>query len=130
MEPFSPRYTLTPKILRQLKAIERTTGFLEAVRLRPQWIDEVRARTNEQEALASLQIEGNSLTMKRAFELADQAPEDDELDDPEREFLNYLRSFEAIGSLRGERGAVLARGDLLNLHRILVQDVRGLPARL
>ena len=35
------------------------------------------------------------------------------------EFLNYLRAFEAIDGLRGQRDAVLARGDLLNLHRLL-----------
>ena len=45
-------------MLRQLKAIEQTTGFLKAVELRPDWIAEVRGRTHAQEALASLQIEG------------------------------------------------------------------------
>ena len=57
--PFEPAFDLTPRMLRQLKAIEQTTGFLEAVRLRPDWIQEVRGRTRVQEALASLQIEGS-----------------------------------------------------------------------
>jgi hypothetical protein len=68
--PFAPTCHLTLKILRQLKAIEQTTGFLAAVSLRPEWSTELRRRTLVQEALASLQIEGNSLTIEEAFELA------------------------------------------------------------
>lgn len=111
-------------MLRQLKAIEQTTGFLKAVRLRPEWIAEVRSRTNVREALASLQIEGSSLTLEHAFDLAREAPQRD-LRDSEREFCNYLRAFEATDRLRGQRDAVLGKGDLRNLHRLLVEGVRG-----
>ena len=69
---FEPRFHLTPRMLRQLKAIEQTTGFLEAVRLRPDWISEVRQRTQVQEALASVQIEGSSLTLEEAVALAEK----------------------------------------------------------
>ncbi|MEN8182083.1 MAG: hypothetical protein ABFS46_06065 [Myxococcota bacterium] len=82
--PFSPAYELTPRMLRQLKAIEQTTGFLEAVRLRSDWISEVRGKAYVQEALASLQIEGSSLTLDEAFSLARGAPEE-ELRDSERQ---------------------------------------------
>jgi Fic family protein len=121
---FQARFDLTPRMLRQLKAIEQTTGFLKAVRLRPGWISQVKDRTLVQEALASLQIEGSSLTLEHAFAIAQEVP-DRELRNSEREFLNYLRAFEAIDGLRGQRDAVLARGDLLNLHRLLVEGVRG-----
>jgi Fic family protein len=122
--PFDPRFEITPRILRQLKAIERTTGFLEAVRLRPDWIREVRSLTNVREAFASLQIEGSSLTLEQAFDLARETPRR-ELRNSEREFYNYLRAFEATDALRGERDAVLGKGDLRNLHRLLVEGVRG-----
>lgn len=122
--PFQPTYHLTPKILRQLKAIEQTSGFLAAVSLRPEWIAELKRRTLVQEALASLQIEGSSLTLEEAFELARERP-DRELRDSEREFLNYLRAFEAIDGLRDVRDAVLGKGDVCNLHRLLVDGVRG-----
>jgi Fic family protein len=121
---FEPRFGLTPRILRQLKAIEQTTGFLKAVRLRPEWIAEVKGRTLVQDALASVQIEGNSLTLEQAFLLSREIP-DRELRDSEREFLNYLRAFEAIDGLRDQRDAVLTRGDLRNLHGLLVEGVRG-----
>ena len=121
---FEPRYRLIPQIQRQIKAIENTTGFLEAVRLRDDWIQKVRSRTRVEDALASVQIEGNSMTLEQAFQLAEELPER-ELSHSEREFSNYLRAFEAIDGLRGERSVVVGRGDLLNLHQILLDGVRG-----
>jgi Fic family protein len=121
---FSPTYQLTPRMLRQLKAIEQTTGFLEAVRLRPEWIARVRGKTYVQEALASLQIEGSSLTLEEAFSLAREEPER-ELRDSEQEFLNYLHAFDAIDGVLGQRDLVVTRGDVRNLHRVLVDGVRG-----
>lgn len=106
---FEPQLRVTPRMLRQLKAIEQTTGFLEAVRLRTDWIAEVRSRTTVEEALASLQIEGNSLTLEEAFALTRETPAR-ELRDSEREFYNYLRAFEAIDGLRGQRDQVLEPG--------------------
>ncbi len=124
MAAFSPFYTLTPRILRQLKAIERTCGFLSAVRLQPEWIQEVRSETEVREALASVQIEGNSLTLEQAFELSHELPAR-ELQNNEREFCNYLQAFQAIEPLHGQRDERLNKGDLLNLHRTLVDGVRG-----
>jgi Fic family protein len=121
---FEPRYRLIPRIIRQLKAIERTAGMIEAVRLKPEWISEIRARAKVYEALASVQIEGNTLTLEQAFALANQMPERD-LRDSEREFCNYLNAFEAIDNYRGARDVVLQKGDVLNLHRILMDGVRG-----
>lgn len=121
---FRPQFQLTPRMLRQLKAIEQTTGFLKAVQLQPEWITEVRSRSHVVEALASLQIEGNSLTLEEAFELANHRP-DRELRNSEREFYNYLNAFEAIDGLRDDRNAVVGRGDLCNLQRLLVDGVRG-----
>jgi Fic family protein len=121
---FDPSFRLVPRIQRQIKAIESTAGFLEAVRLRPEWIRQVRAETQVQDAWASVRIEGNTLTLEQAFALASGLP-DRELRDSEKEFRNYLRAFEAIDGLRGQREAVVTRGDLLNLHRLLVDGVRG-----
>ena len=121
---FAPRYRLIPRIIRQIKAIERTTGMIEAVRMKPEWISDVRAQAKVREALASVQIEGSSLTLEQAFALADEVPARD-LHDSEREFCNYLHAFGAIEDYRGERDVVLQKGDLLNLHKILMDGVRG-----
>ena len=121
---FEPRYRLIPRIIRQIKAIERTAGMIEAVRMKPEWISEVRAQATVREALASVQIEGSTLTLEQAFALADEIPKRD-LRGSEREFCNYLHAFDAIEGYRGARDVVLQKGDVLNLHRILMDGVRG-----
>ena len=122
--PFAPTFTITPLMQRQLKAIDQARGFLEAVRLQGPWFDALRSERRVKDALSSVQIEGNSLTYEQAFALAHTAPDRD-LRDSECEFLNYLRAFEAIDGLSGQRDIRLSRADLLNLHRILVTGVRG-----
>ena len=121
---FRPVFTLTPLLLRQIKAVERVAGFLEAVELHKAWSDELRQHVRVEDALSSLQIEGSSLTLEEAFGLArDREREVDR--DSEREFLNYLLAFEAIDGYRGERGARVGAAEILNLHRVLVRGVRG-----
>jgi Fic family protein len=121
---FEPKYTVTPRIQRQLVAIERTRGFLDAVRLDDDWLAEVRHTVRIRDALSSLQIEGNSLTFETAFALARERPER-ALRDSEKEFLNYLTAFDTIDGLRGERDYPLRPSDLRGIHRMLVDGVRG-----
>ena len=122
--PFEPCFTITPLLQRQLVAIERTVGFLEAVRLQGDWLHALRDEVRVGDALSSVQIEGASLTRERAFTLVNNPP-DTELSSSDQEFLNYLAAFEAIDSLRGCKKDVLDRRDLYNLHATLVRGVRG-----
>ena len=124
MPAFTPQFELTPLLQRQLKAIDEARGFLAAVRLQPGWFDEVRRHARVKDALASVQIEGNSLTFEEAFALAQQPPERP-LHDAELEFLNYLRTFDAIDGLCGRRDLRLSRQDLLGVHKLIVDGVRG-----
>ena len=124
MPAFTPLFDLTPLMLRQLKAIDQARGFLEAVRLSGPWFDKLRHEARVKDALASVQIEGNSLTFEEAFALAKDPPER-ELRHSELEFLNYLNAFDAIDGLCGRREVRVGRNDLLNLHRLIVQGVRG-----
>mgnify|MGYP002632823077 CR=1 FL=1 len=121
---FHPRFEISPLLQRQLMAIDRTRGFLEAVRLRPDWAEEVRNRVRVGDALSSLRIEGNSLTLAEAMVLAKGPPPGD-LRDSEREFLNYLEAFSAIDELRGDRDYVVRARDLREIHGLLVRGVRG-----
>ena len=112
--PFQPQFTLTPLIQRQLRAIDFCRGVLEAVHLREDWAAELKRTARVQDALSSVQIEGSSLTYAEAFELAHTPPER-ELRDSEREFLNYLHTFEQIDGLAGRRDVRITRMDLQNL---------------
>lgn len=123
MPGFAPQYRITPLMLRQLKVIEEGRGFLQAVRTNEEWANRLRQETQVRDALASVQIEGSTLTYEAAFELANQPPSS--LSDSGQEFLNYLRTFDLIDGLRGERDYTVTRGDVLNIHRALVNGVRG-----
>ncbi len=122
--PFEPAWQITPRLLRQIKAVERTAGFLEAVELRPDWMAEVKRTVRVLDALSSVQIEGSTLTLEAAFQLA-QAQPACALSPSEEEFLNYLAAFEAIDALRGVRDYSPSRRDLCNLHALIVRGVRG-----
>ncbi len=122
---FEPTFRLTPRIQRQLVAIDMTRGFLDAVRLRDDWSARVRHQVRIEDALASLQIEGSSLTLEAAFQIAAERDRPRDLQESGLELLNYLRAFDAVDSLRGDRDAVLRLGDVRNIHRMLVAGVRG-----
>jgi len=51
---FSPEFTMTPRMVRQIVAVERTNGFLNAVRLRDDWIGTLRREVQVEDALASV----------------------------------------------------------------------------
>jgi Fic family protein len=114
-------------MVRQIVAIERGTGFLNAVRLQADWIADVRQEARIRDAMDSVEIEGHSVTYERAFELArnPDATTDDKLRQSEREFLNYLRTFDAVEAFQNDRKAVLTKTDLRNLHGSIVSGVRG-----
>ena len=124
MSTFRPTYTLTPHIQRQLVAIERVVGFLEAVDLHENWRHDLRESARLQDALSSLQIEGSSLTFEHAFRLASEPPIQP-VSEPEQELLNYLAAFDAIDGLKGDKAYPISRRDLLNLHGLIVRGVRG-----
>lgn len=122
---FAPTYSLTPRMQRQLLATDMTRGFLDAVRLREEWVGSMRHRVRVEDALASVQIEGSSLTLEAAFALAEAGAPQRTLRDSEREFLNYLRAFDQLDDLRNARDYPVRVGDMRNLHRSLVEGVRG-----
>ena len=51
---FTPHFTLTPLIQRQLLAIDACRGFLEAVRLRDDWGADLQRKARVQDALSSV----------------------------------------------------------------------------
>lgn len=120
---FAPKFRITPLMLRQIKAIEEAKGFLQAVRVSDAWTTQLRREVQVRDALSSVQIGRSTLSYEMAFELAEHPPAS--AIDTEREFLNYLSSFDLIDALRGARDYKVTSRDLLNLHHRLVHGVRG-----
>ncbi len=125
---FFPRFTTTNRITAALTLIERARGFLEAAKLSEDWVAEMQARALVREAHSTTHIEGTHLTLEQAERIfAGQAVPEADLDD-QLELLNYRNAFDLVAGYLGS-GAPIAEGLIKDIHRRLVQGVRGNRAR-
>jgi len=63
---FKPKFAITPKINKALVEIERVRGFLDAVKLKDEWIADMQKNALILEAHHSTHIEGTALTLEQA----------------------------------------------------------------
>lgn len=56
--PFNPKFTITPKINKALVEIERVRGFLDAVKLKDDWVADMQKKALILESHHSTHIEG------------------------------------------------------------------------
>ena len=63
--PFNPKYTITPKINKALVEIERVRGFLDAIKLKDDWLADLQKRALILESHHSTHIEGTALSFKQ-----------------------------------------------------------------
>ena len=121
---FEPRFTITNAITAALTRIERARGFLEAATLSEDWIRRMGERALVLEAHHTTHIEGTRLTLEQSERLL--AGEDVPEADPEdaRELLNCRKSFDFVSEYL-DSGAPITEGLILDIHKRLVEDVRG-----
>ena len=121
---FEPTFTITNRITAGLTQIERARGFLEAATLSEDWVREMGRRAFILEAHHTTHIEGTHLTLEQAEHLlnGNQIPEADP--DDVRELLNYRKAF-AIVSEYIEKGGLITEGLVREIHKQLVEGVRG-----
>lgn len=124
MTMFNPQFTITNGITRDLTAIERARGFLEAAALSEDWIRRMSQRALLLEAHHTTHIEGTQLTIEQSARVwQGDVVEGADADDV-RELLNYRAAFELVtGHLQS--GAPLTEAVIRELHRKLVDGVRG-----
>ena len=117
---FSPKYTITEKILNNLTAIAAAREVIEQAHLVPKWEAKLRRQALMRNTHSSTAIEGNKLTLEQVEALAAgkdiAATKKDKM-----EVLNYLEALERIPEL-AEKGKTRS-ADLLNIHRIITKDV-------
>src|SRR3989338_2885457 len=64
--PFVPKFKITPKINKALVEIERVRGFLDAVKLKDDWIADMQKKVLILESHHSTHIEGTALSLEQA----------------------------------------------------------------
>ena len=122
--PFNPRFTITPKINKALVEIERVRGFLDAVKLRDEWVSDMQRSALVREAHYSTHIEGTAISLDQAQDILSGKKLKGISRDDEKELLNYKRAMDFVSKYLGKGGPV-SEGLVRELHKITVRGVRG-----
>ncbi|MBN1405154.1 MAG: Fic family protein [Candidatus Omnitrophica bacterium] len=121
---FSPKYTITPKINKALVEIERVRGFLDAVKLKGDWIADMQEKALILESHHSTHIEGTALSLEQAKNILEGKKVKGVSRNDEKELLNYKKAMDFISRYLG-KGDPINDGTVRELHKILVKGVRG-----
>lgn len=121
---FRPKFTITPKINKALVEIERVRGFLDAVKLKDEWIADMQKKALILESHHSTHIEGTALSLEQAKSILEGGKVKGVNRDDERELLNYKKAMDFISKYLGKDDPV-SEGIVRELHKILVKGVRG-----
>ena len=121
---FDPKFTITPKINKALVEIERVRGFLDAVKLKGDWIADMQQKALILESHHSTHIEGTALSLEQARSILEGKKLKGINRDDEKEILNYRKSMNFISKYLGKEDPV-TEGVIRELHKITVKGVRG-----
>lgn len=121
---FNPKFNITPKINKALVEIERVRGFLDAVKLKDDWISDMQKDTLILEAHHSTHIEGTEINFEQAQDILSGKKVKGVSRDDEKELLNYKKAMDFIAKYLGKDDPT-SEGLVRELHKILVRGVRG-----
>ena len=122
--PFNPKFTITPKINKALVEIERVRGFLDAVKLKDDWLADMQKEALILESHHSTHIEGTALSLEQAQSILEGKKLKGINRDDEKELLNYKKAMDFIAKYIGKDDPI-AEGIIRELHKITVKGVRG-----
>ena len=121
---FNPKFTITPKINKALVEIERVRGFLDAVKLKDDWIADMQKKVLILESHHSTHIEGTALSLDQAKSILEGNKVIGISRDDEKELLNYKKAMDFLSKYLGKNDPV-NESIVRELHKILVRGVRG-----
>jgi Fic family protein len=122
--PFSPKFTITPKSNKALVEIERVRGFLDAVKLKDDWIADMQKKALILESHHSTHIEGTALSLEQAQNILEGKKLKGINRDDEMELLNYKKAMDFISKYLGKEDPI-TEGTIRELHKVTVKGVRG-----
>ena len=66
---FNPKYSITPKVNKALVEIERVRGFLDAIKLKDDWVSDMQKKALLLESHHSTHIEGTAINLEQAQDI-------------------------------------------------------------
>jgi Fic family protein len=121
---FNPKYTITPRINKALVEIERVRGFLDAIKLKDDWLVDMQKKALILESHHSTHIEGTALSLEQAKNILEGKKVKGVNRDDEKELLNYKKAMDFISKYLGKDDPI-SEGIVRELHKIIVKSVRG-----
>ena len=121
---FNPKYIITPRINKALVEIERVRGFLDAVKLKDDWLVDMQKKALILESHHSTHIEGTALSLEQAKNILEGKKVKGVNRDDEKELLNYKKAMDFISKYLGKDDPI-SEGIVRELHKIIVKSVRG-----
>lgn len=121
---YKPKFTITNLITNALLEIERARGFLDAAKLKEDWVKEMQTGALILEAHHSTHIEGTQLTLSEAQRILMGKSVKGVRPDDRRELLNYRDAMDLVSEYLDKKSAI-TENVIKEIHRILVKDVRG-----
>ena len=121
---FEPKFNITNRINNSLLEIERARGFLDAAKLKEDWIKRMQSEALILEAHHSTHIEGTRLTLSQAQKILDGESVSGVVPDDQEEIINYKEAINFVSEYLGKKSEI--KEELIKeIHRILVKNVRG-----
>ncbi len=120
---FPSKFTITPKINKGLVEIERVRGFLEAIKLKEEWLADMQRESLILETHYSTHIEGTELSLEQAKSILEGKDVKGVKPDDKKELLNYKKAMDFISKYLWTEDPI-TQGLIRELHKILVKDVR------
>lgn len=118
---FKPKYTITEKLLANIKRITGLVSELNSRHFPRVVILALEKEARELSAFASTSIEGNPLPLTEVKRILKNRPE--RLRDTEREVINYNRALEDLNGLLGKKQVALSIKMILETHRVVTQGL-------
>lgn len=119
---FTPKYTITDKILNNMTVITASREIIERSWLVPKREASLRNQAKLRNIHSSTAIEGNKLTIEQVDAIS-RGKDVIAADKDKKEVINYLEALDKLNSF-GEKGNIKV-SDLLNMHRIVSRNVLG-----
>jgi len=121
---FKPKFTITNQINNALLEIERARGFLDAVKLKEDWVREMQSQALILEAHHSTHIEGTRLTLSQAEKILTGKSVEGIKPDDRQELLNYRDAMDFVSEYLDKKSEITEEL-IKEIHSILVKNVRG-----
>lgn len=120
---FTPYFTITPKITKDLEAIGAVFGYFRAVQLPENYQKELVFKATAETVHSSTAIEGNTLTVKQV-ELVLSGKKITAESEDIKEVINYHKALSFIGSLAKKSGVAITENLIQKVNRFILKGIK------